>query len=78
MGIYDRDWYKRTPDERFKQSESEKAQNEGAMRDVFERFTKGFSRRHSGNRNKAGCWRVGSLAADRAALRSKLALLLSS
>ena len=50
MGIYDRDWYKRTPDERFKQSESEKAHNEGVMRDAFERFTKGFSRRRAGNR----------------------------
>lgn len=50
MGIYDRDWYKRSPDERFKQSESDKARNENAMRDAFERFTKGFSRRRSGNR----------------------------
>jgi len=50
MGIYDRDWYKRTPDERFKQSESEKSRNENARRDAFERFTKGFSRRRSGNR----------------------------
>lgn len=48
MGIYERDWYKKQPEERFRLSESEKEKRLKGLRKAFSRFTDSIEKNRSG------------------------------